>query len=319
MALILREKHVRSLLSMRDTVAVLEEAFNALAQGMVKNQPRERLLFGGGVLNILAASAPPFGVVGYKTYTAFREGVRFVVMLFSAHDGHLLALVEADWLGSMRTGAASAVATKYLARPESEVVGLIGAGHQAVTQLMGMCVVFPITRAYVYSRRASERELFCNEMARLLHINVIPVESAREAVESADIVITATTASEPVLQGDWLRQGCHINAIGSNWAKKREIDLATLQRCELIVTDLFDQAQKEAGDFIIPANENLLDWGQVRELSEVMLDDGPQRELPQDITLYKGLGIALEDIVTAAHVYQLAYQQGLGEEIDLLS
>ena len=318
MALILREKHVRSLLSMRDTVAVLEEAFNALAQGTVKNQPRERLAFGGGVLNILAASAPPFGVLGYKTYTAFREGVRFVVMLFSAQDGRLLALVEADWLGSMRTGAASAVATKYLARPESEVVGLIGAGHQAVTQLMGMCAVFPITRAYVYSRHAQERELFCSEMTRLLRIHVIPVDSAQQAVASADIVITATTASDPVLQGDWLREGCHINAIGSNWAMKREIDLATLQRCELIVTDSFEQAQKEAGDFIIPANENLLDWGQVRELAEVMLDSGPQRELPQDITLYKGLGIALEDIVTAAHVYHLAYQQGLGEEIDLL-
>ncbi len=319
MALIVREKHVRSLLRMRDTVAVLEEAFNALAQGTVKNQPRERLVFGGGVLNILAASAPPLGVLGYKTYTAFREGVRFVVMLFSAQDGHLLALVEADWLGSMRTGAASALATKYLARPESEIVGLIGAGQQAVTQLMGMCAVFPITKAYVYSRRVPEREIFCSEMARRLQLDVLPVNSARQAVEPADIVITATTATEPVVRGEWLRQGCHINAIGSNWAKKREIDLATLQRCELIVTDSFAQAQKEAGDFIIPASENLFDWGRVHELAEFMLDTGPLRKQPEDITLYKGLGIALEDIVTAAHVYQLACQQRLGEEIDLLS
>lgn len=258
-------------------------------------------------------------MLGYKTYTAFREGVRFVILLFSAQDGHLLALIEADWLGSMRTGAASALATKYLARPEFEIVGLIGAGHQAVTQLMGMCAVFPITRAYVYSRRVPEREIFCSEMTRLLHIDVIPVNSARRAVELADIVITATTAADPVLQGEWLRQGCHINAIGSNWAKKREIDLTTLQRCELIVTDSFAQAQKEAGDFIIPASENLLDWGQVYELAQVMLDNGPQRELPEDITLYKSLGIALEDIATAAHVYQLACQQRLGEETDLLS
>ncbi len=201
MALILREKHVRSLLSMRDTVVVLEEAFNALAQGTVMNQPRNRLVFGGGVLNILAASAPSFGVLGYKSYTAFREGVRFVVMLFSAQDGHLLAIVEADWLGSMRTGGTSAVATKYLARPESEIVGLIGAGNQAATQLMGMCAVCPITTAYVYSRRPYEREVFCHEMARILHIDVIPVPSARLAVEQADIVITATTATDPVLQG----------------------------------------------------------------------------------------------------------------------
>ncbi|MBV9616953.1 MAG: ornithine cyclodeaminase family protein, partial [Ktedonobacteraceae bacterium] len=234
-------------------------------------------------------------------------------------DGHLLALIEANWLGSMRTGAASAVATKYLARPESEIVGLIGAGHQAATQLMGMCAVFPITTAYVYSRRVPEREMFCHEMTRLLHIDVIPVNSARQAVEPADIIITATTATEPVLQGAWLQPGSHINAIGSNWAKKREIDLATLQRCELIVTDSFEQAQREAGDFIIPASENLLDWGQVHELAEVMLDNGPLRELPEDITLYKGLGIAMEDIVTAAHVYHLACQQGLGEEIDFLA
>jgi len=319
MALLLREKHVHSLLHMRDTVAVLEEAFDALAHESVRNQPRERLVFGDGVLNILAASAPPFGVLGYKTYTAFREGVRFVIMLFSAHDGHLLALIEADWLGSMRTGAASALATRYLARPESEIVGMIGAGHQAVTQLMGMCAVFPITKAYVYSRRVAEREIFCSEMTRLLQIDVQPVNSTRQAVEHADIVITATTATEPVLQGEWLPQGCHINAIGSNWAQKREIDLATLQRCELIMTDSFAQAQKEAGDFIIPASENLFDWGQVHELAEVMHDNGPLRKQREDITLYKGLGIALEDIVTAAHVYQLAYQHRLGEEIDLLA
>jgi len=318
MALILREKHVRSLLSMRDTVVVLEEAFNALAQGTVMNQPRNRLVFGGGVLNILAASAPSFGVLGYKSYTAFREGVRFVVMLFSAQDGHLLAIVEADWLGSMRTGGTSAVATKYLARPESEIVGLIGAGNQAATQLMGMCTVCPITTAYVYSRRPYEREVFCHEMARILHIDVIPVPSARLAVEQADIVITATTATDPVLQGEWLRPGCHINAIGSNWAQKREIDFSTLQCCELIITDSLDQAHQEAGDFIIPADEGQFNWGEVHELAEVMMDNGPLRELPQDITLYKGLGIALEDVVTAAHVYRLACQQGLGEEIDLL-
>jgi ornithine cyclodeaminase/alanine dehydrogenase-like protein (mu-crystallin family) len=155
-------------------------------------------------------------------------------------------------------------------------------------------------------------------MARLLQIDVIPVNSAREAIEVADIVITATTATGPVVQGEWLRPGCHINAIGSNWARKRELDLATLQRSELIVTDSFDQAQKEAGDFIMPASENLFDWGRVHELAAIMLDNGPQRELPEDITLYKGLGIALEDIATAAHVYQLACEQRLGEEIDLL-
>lgn len=319
MALIVREKYVRSLLSMRDTVGVLEAAFSALAQGVVKNQPRTRLTFANGVLSVLAAAAPDFGFVGFKTYTAFREGVRFVVMLFSAKDGQLLAIIEADHLGAMRTGGTSAVATKYLARTNAHIVGLIGAGQQAVTQLMGVCEVRPISFVAVYSRRPREREVFCNEMTRLLGIEVRPIGDVRMVVESADILITATSSRDPVFHGEWIKPGCHINAIGSNWPQRREIDFSTLQRSALIVTDSLEQAYVEAGDLVIPADEGLFDWQRVRELSEVVGDDGLQRESPDDITLYKGLGIALEDVVTAAQVYQLARKQGVGEEIDLLS
>ena len=318
MALLLREKHVRALLSMRDTIMVLEEAFNALAQGTVLNQPRTRLALTSGVLNILAAAAPTFGVLGVKTYTAFREGVRYVVMLYDAHDGRFLALIEADRLGAMRTGGTSAVATKHMARPNSSAVGLIGAGNQAVTQLLGICAVRPVHTVYVYSRRERECEIFCNEMRRLLTITVLPVPTARQAIEPADIVITATTSAEPVLRGDWLKAGCHINAIGSNWSQRREIDLATLKRSSLIVTDSIEQAQMEAGDFIIPADEGLFDWSNVHELGEVVCDDGIIRESEDDITLYKGLGTGLEDIVVAAHVYRLARNQGVGEHLDIL-
>ncbi|GHO42757.1 ornithine cyclodeaminase family protein [Ktedonospora formicarum] len=322
MALVLREKHVRMLLSMQDTVAVLEKAFNAQAQGMVINQPRNRLVLANGVLNILAAAAPTFGVLGYKTYTAFRDGVRFVVMLYSARDGRLQAIVEAEWLGAMRTGAVSALATKYLARPDARVVGLFGSGKQAVTQLMGVCAVLDIASIRVYSRDVQMCERFCREMAQVLGVEVIPVPTAREAVIDSDIIITATTAGEPVFQGEWLQPGCHINAIGSNWSRKREIDFTTLQRSSLVVTDSLEQAMEEAGDLIIPANEGLFDWNSVYELAEVISSeryDGPWRETPEDITLYKGLGIALEDVVTAAHVYHLACAQGLGEELNLLS
>src|SRR5947209_13455253 len=184
MALVLREKQVRSLLSMRDTVGVLQKAFNALAQEVALNQPRTRLRLANGTLNILAAVAPTFGVLGCKTYTAFRDGVRFVVLLFSASNGQLLALIEAEWLGAMRTGGTSALATHYLARPDATTVGLIGAGHQAVTQLIGMCQVRPISTVYVYSRRPQEREMFCREMARVLNIDVKPVPLAKRAVEA---------------------------------------------------------------------------------------------------------------------------------------
>ncbi len=318
MALILRDEDVRSLLSMPDTVEVLEQAFGALSEGSAANRPRTRIMLANGVLHLLAAAAPTLGVLGFKTYTAFREGVRFVVMLFSAQDGHLLAIIEAEWLGSMRTGGTSGVATKYLARPDATTVGLIGAGNQAVTQLMGVCAVRKVTSVYVYSRRLRECEIFCDEMTRLLNVKVIPVATARQAVETADILITATSSQEPVLHGEWLNPGCHINAIGSNWPQRREIDFSTLQRSYLIVTDSLEQAHAEAGDLIIPATEGLFDWSRVYELADVVGGHGPQRSAPEDITLYKGLGIALEDIAAAARVYTLARKQGLGEEIDLL-
>ena len=318
MALVLREQDVRHLLSMPETVETLEQAFAALAQGNAQNRPRTRLMLANGVLHILAAAAPSISVLGFKTYTTFREGVRSVVMLFSAHDGALLGLIEADWLGSMRTGGTSGVATKYLARPDATVVGLIGAGNQAATQLMGVCSVRQITAIYVFSRRRREREMFCEEMTRLLNIEVKPVATARQAVEVADILITATTSPDPVLHGEWLQPGCHINAIGSNWAQRREIDFSTLQRSFLITTDSREQAYIEAGDLIIPANEGLFDWSRVSELADVVGGYEPQRESPEDITLYKGIGIALEDIATAAHVYLLAREEKMGEELNIL-
>jgi alanine dehydrogenase len=318
MALVIREEDVHNLLAMSDTVAVLEQAFGAMAEGCVINHPRSRIKFADGVLNMLAAAAPTLGVLGYKTYTTFRGRVRYLVMLYSAQDGQLLSIIEADWLGRMRTGGTSGLATQYLARPNATTVGLIGSGNQAVTQLMGVCAVRPVNVVYVYSRNVPRCKIFCAEMTRALNVDVRPVPTARQAVEFADILITATSSPDPVFHGEWLRQGCHINAIGSNWATKREIDLSTLQRSYLIVTDSLEQARAEAGDFIIPADEGLFDWNSVFELSEVVGRQGAQREAAENITLYKGLGIALEDIVTAAHVYNQAIEHGLGEELTIL-
>src|SRR2546421_4467259 len=197
MALVLREEDVRILLTMPDTVAILEQVFGALADENAINLPRQRIKLLNGVLHVLSAAAPTLGVLGYKTYTAFREGVRFVVMLFSAQDGQLLAIIEADWLGRVRTGGTSGLATKYLARPDATTVGIIGAGNQAVTQLMGVCAVRNITVVYVYSRNPQACKIFCDEMTRVLGVQVMPVANARQAVEVADILITATSSSEP--------------------------------------------------------------------------------------------------------------------------
>jgi alanine dehydrogenase len=319
MALLIREQHVHALLTMPETIAVLEDVFLASAQGLVMNQSRSRLPYPHGVLNYLSAATPEYGVSGYKTYVASRTGARSMVTLFSVADGRLLALLEADWLSAMRTGAASALATRFLARPESHTVGIIGTGRQAVTQLMGLCAVREVRQIFVYSREAEAREYFCQAMARRLNVAVFAVDTAQQAVEYADILVTATTSRDPVVFGKWLSPGCHLNVIGSNWAQRREIDSQVVQRCNLIVTDSLAQAQQEAGDLVIPANEGALDWQSVSELSAIVEGRAPRRAHPNDITLFKGVGIALEDIATAAHIYTLASKQGLGDEIDLLS
>ena len=318
MALLLRDGDVRSLLEISDTIDVLEQAFVALSQGKAINRPRTRVIQTNGILHVLAASFAGGGVLGLKTYTVFRQGVRSVVMLFSSEDGRLLSLVEAEWLGRMRTGAVSGLATRHLANPQAARVGLIGAGKQAETQLLGACAVRPIRTVSVYSRRQANNEAFCQRMAEQLQIEVLPVTSARAAVEEADVVITATNAGEPVFSGEWLKPGCHVNAIGSNWPKRRELDDETLERSSLIVTDSVEQARMEAGDLLIPANAGSLDWESVWELSDVVTGDGPQRNSSYDITIFKAVGVALEDIAVAARVYTHARERGVGEEIDLL-
>lgn len=318
MALLLHDGDVRSLLEISDTIDALEQAFIALSHGNAVNRPRARVIQPNGILHVLAASYAGAGVLGLKTFTVFRQGVRSVVLLFSAEDGRLLALVEADWIGRMRTGATSGLATRYLANPEAARVGLVGAGKQAETQLMGVCAVRPIRSVDVYSRRQPQCEAFCQRMEQQLQVEVKPVASARAAVEEADIVITATTSSSPVFSGEWLKPGCHVNVIGSNWARRREIDDEALQRSSLIVTDSIEQARSEAGDLIIPANEGSLDWESVWELADVVAGDGPQRNSSYDITLYKAVGAALEDITVAARAYFHASERGVGEEVNLL-
>jgi ornithine cyclodeaminase/alanine dehydrogenase-like protein (mu-crystallin family) len=318
MALLLREDDVRALLTMPETIQVIEQAFAALGEHNAVSRPRTRIRQANGVMHIMAASIPGMGIMGHKTYTVFHAGMRYVVMLYSAQDGELLALIEADWLGGFRTGATSALATTYLARRDAAIVGLIGAGRQATMQLLGMCHVRPITHVLVYSKRLYECTRFCDQMSRQLHIDVRPVSGPREAVEQADIVITATTSPEPVFSGDFLQPGCHINAIGSNWPDRREIDQVTVQRSALVVTDSREQALKEAGDLLIPGKTGHFDLNRIQELANVVVGSAPRRRKDDDITLYKGLGIALEDIATAGLVYRLAVEQDRGEKIDLL-
>ena len=330
MVLVLREADVRAILTMPDTISVLEAAFIAQAEGGTRQQPRRRVLLpaGRGVLHVLSGYVPGIpgnpgvegpGLVGFKAYTGLGSVVRFAVFLYSGEDGRLLSMMEADWLGRMRTGAASGVATRSMARADAEVLCLIGTGGQAHTQALAVCTVRGISSVLVYGRDAERARRFSGELAVALgSVSVTPVATVEEAVCQADIVVTATTAREPVLAGEWLRPGTHVNAMGSNWHNRREVDEMTLERCDLIAVDAMDQAQIEAGDLLIPAGSGHFDMARVVELGGIVAGTVPGRPSSESITLFKSLGIALEDVAAAGLVYARALERGLGEELTFL-
>ncbi len=255
------------------------------------------------------------GVMGLKAYTSAHGGTRFVGMLYSTETGELIAMMEADRLGQMRTGAASAVATKFMARKDAGSIGLLGTGQQARSQVIAICRVRPVALVKCYSRDAVRREAFAEDLVQELGAEVVAVESARDAVDGTDIVVTATTATDPVLSGAWLRSGVHVNAIGSNWANRRELDAEAIQRCTRIATDDLEQARLESGDLIGPAESGLLSWDRVVELGQIVAGEAPGRSSAQEMTLFESQGIAAEDVATMKLAYDRARTLGVGEEL----
>jgi alanine dehydrogenase len=317
MALLLRESDVAHLLRMDDVLAAVEAGFRSMGEGRAVNRPRSRASISSRTLHVMHAAVPDIGAMGVKTYATAPRGTRFLALLYRMEDGELLAIIEADRLGQMRTGAASGVATRYLARPEAGTVGLIGAGWQARSQIQAIARVRPVALVKVYSRSEQRREAFAEEMAAELGAEVVAVPNAREAVEDTDIVVTATTSREPVLSGAWLRPGTHVNAIGSNAASRQEIDAEAVRRSHLIAVDDLDQARIECGDLVALERAGEPIWDRVVELGAVVAGRAPGRQRPQDITLFESQGIAMEDVVTMDLLYRRALAAGAGQEIAL--
>ncbi|MBI2955769.1 MAG: ornithine cyclodeaminase family protein [Acidobacteria bacterium] len=314
--LYLTEADVERLLSMEMALEVVESAFRTLASGQAQDQPRQRLRAAAGTwLHYMAAAEDAGGYFGMKLYTSSPEGVRFLVPLYRGDTGRLVALLEADTLGRMRTGAASGVATKYMARPDAARVAILGTGHQAPTQLLALARVRRLERVHAYSPNAERRRRFAEEMSSLLSVPVEALGSAAEAVREADIVVVVTSAKQPVLEGAWLAPGTHINAVGANFPQKRELDDVVIQRAARIVVDSRAQARSESGDLIIPFEGQPERWQQVRELSEVVAGRYPGREKPDEITLFKSNGVAIEDVATAARVYERGRAEGVGRTL----
>jgi alanine dehydrogenase len=318
MALLLTEADVKELLTMPMALAAVEESFRRLANGEAIMHQRQRLhIPGKSYLHYMAAADSAGGYMGLKIYSSARDGLRFLIPLFDVQSGNLLALIEADFVGQVRTGAASGLATRLLAGPDARTVGIIGTGLQARTQLEAISLVRKLGEVRACGRDPKRREEFCAEMTERLKIPVRAAASAEEAVSGADIVVTSTTSTHPVVQGRWLKAGTHINAIGANFPQKRELDADAINRCDVIVADSREQSKVESGDLIQAFAEQAERWNHVQELADVVVGKAPGRTNSEQITLFKSNGIAIEDIVVAGQIYELARKRKVGKEIPM--
>lgn len=316
MTLHLTERDVESVLTMDLALACVEQAQRALGLNGV-NHPRRRLPVPDGMLHYMGSSVPEVDAFGMKLYATGHGAPKFLIPLYRGSTGELLALIEADWLGRMRTGAASGVATKYMARAEAQVLGLIGTGGQAYTQALAVCAVRPIRQVLVYGRDPERRTAFADALRREVSAKVEAVPEPRDVVAPADVVVTMTSAATPVFDGAWLKPGTHVNAAGSNHLKRREIDGTTVTRAARIVADSVEQAQMESGDLAAAVAEDRLTWDRVIEFTDVVCGRVSGRANAAEITLFESHGLSAWDIVTAARVYDLARARGLGHDLPL--
>jgi ornithine cyclodeaminase/alanine dehydrogenase len=307
--LYLREADVAELLTTADAIAAVEDSFRRLAAGSVDNRPRERLPLEDGVFALMACVDNELGYAGLKSYAWLPGGTPFVVLLFSIAEARLEAVIEADKLGQLRTGAASGVAAKYLAKPGASSLGVIGSGWQAATQIASLRAAVPsIERVVVYSRDAERLAAFCKEHG------CEPGESHRDAAEQ-DVVVTVTTSKDPVLRGEWLAPGALVCAVGANDPRRRELDNAVLERAAFVCCDSREDSQRESGDLIEPVEQGVLDWLEVHELQEVVAGEVKGREADDDIVVFKSNGIAAWDLAVGARVVELARERGVGSEL----
>ncbi len=322
MALLLKEDDVRSLLTMDACLAAVEEAFRLRAHGQAMVRPRTRMAMPDGTHQLMGGwVGGEINAFGLKSYGGpHKSGVRgggMVVLLYDGETSALLAILEGNLLGQIRTGAASGVATRYMAREDASTVGIIGTGRQAATQLEAVCRVRDIQRVWAYSRKQERRDAFAEEMARRLDVPVTAVDTGEECVREADVVVTITASREPVLEGAWLREGTHVNAAGGNHYLRRELDDEAIRRAALITVDDLPQAQAESGELMAAAARGALQWERVREMADVVSGSISGRTDAQAITLFESQGIATWDVAAAMATYCAARERGVGVEIAL--
>ena len=315
MAMFFTEDEVGALLPMPEAVARVEEAFRLLGEKRAVNRPRGRVRLDKLVLHVMSAGSDALGYAGLKAYTTGPSGARFYFLLFESGKGELVAMMSADRLGQIRTGAATAVATRYLAPREASRVGLYGSGWQARSQLEALAASRKVSQAAVWSRDPERRNAFCEEMTKALGLPVRPAARPEQVAAESEILVTATSSKVPVLLGPWLEPGHHVNAVGSNALTRREIDELAVTRANVIAADSVEQAKIECGDLASVVEAGKLSWESVRELGDVVAS-GFDRA-PAAITLFESQGIAIEDVAAAIVVYKRGRELGQGKKLDV--
>jgi alanine dehydrogenase len=318
MTLLINEDEVRSLLTMPMAVKAVEDISRKQATGEVVVHPRRRFEFNSGnFFHYMAAADHTAGFIAMKQYTSVRGKLQFLVPLYEMATGDLLALIEADYMGQLRTGAASGVATKYLAAKDAKTAAIIGTGGQARTQLEAIATVKQLEIVHAYGRDPKRREVFCEKMSKRIGVPVHAASTASEAVRAAHIVCTATTAANPVVKGADLETGVHINAIGANHAHKRELDDEAVASADVIVVDSVEQSRQEAGDLIIAFHGDESCWTGVKRLSDIVAGKVTGRTSDTEATLFKSNGIASWDLAVAIKVYKAALEKRVGRQLPL--
>jgi len=307
--LYLTEAHIEKLLTPADALAAIEACFERQARGAIRNRPRTRTRAGEGALAVMSAVDEELGLAGLKSYTALPAGTPFVVLLFDLAKAELAAVIEADRMGQLRTGAASGVAAKHLAKEDARTLGVIGCGWQAESQVACIREALPgIEQVVAYCRTEKSLLAFCDK------VGAEPGESHRDPAQQ-DVVVTVTTSDDPVLRGEWIQPGALVCAVGANRPKARELDNVVLERAVFVCCDSIEQAKLESGDLIEPVDRGVLDWLEVHELHEVVSGELPGRSSPDDIVLFKSNGLAAWDVAIGARAIELANRKKVGKRV----
>lgn len=311
--LFVNKDRIASLLPMEECIGVMEETFRSLAEGECLQPLRNIMLLPDrtGVLGMMPGHAAKLGVMGIKVITVFHSNSEVglpshqgIVMLFDAKQGQPLMLFDALEITAIRTAAASAVATNVLSRRNSSTLAIIGSGEQAKRHIEAMLIIRKIKQINIWSRNEKNAKQLVNTLSGEYNLPVHIKKTVKQAVENADIICTVTSSKEPLVIGEWIAPGTHINAVGSSTPAARELDTAAIAKSKLFA-DCYESLFKEAGDFLIPKKEGAITDEHVKaEIGEVLIGTKKGREHDEEITVFKSLGIAAEDIFSAYHIYE---------------